>query len=63
MALVAIWQFTDWAVQVRTVYTVLAWTDQSVNCILSEKTYLLYYTEYMDLKKKIMFNYIDKLFH
>ena len=48
MALVAIWQFTDWAVQVRMVYTVLAWTDQSVNCILSEKTYLLYYTEYMD---------------
>jgi len=42
----AIWQFTDWSVQARTIYrpqlrlgpfTYLAWTAQSVNCYIALK--------------------------
>jgi len=52
MVLRTIWLFTNWSVQARMVYgpkgswapyTVLAWTAQSVNCILPENTCFICY--------------------
>ena len=73
MALRAICKFTDWADQARIAYgqkrnfgpcTVLAWTDESVNCILPENTcFFGYYTESSDLKEQSLFQYISKLFY
>ena len=56
MALIAIWKFTDWAFQARTVYTILALTDV-IN------TYVICYiiTNLCIKKKQLLFNYINKL--
>ena len=66
MALRAICKFTEWADQARIAYglkrnfgpcTVLAWTDESVNCILPENTWfvLVYHTESSYLKEQSLF--------
>jgi len=64
LALSAIWQFTDWAVQVRMVYgpkrglgpyTVLAWNALSVNYILHENTcFICYIIPNLWIKKTVI---------
>jgi len=50
MVLKAIWQFTDCPVR-------------KLHIARKYMFYLLYYTESMDYKKQLLFNYINTLFH
>ena len=56
MALRAIRKFTDWAVGLMMVYTIISPTAQSVNWCMARNNmfYLLYYTEFiLDFKNNI----------
>ena len=45
-------QFTDWSVQARTVYTILTWTAQSVNCHIATKAMFYLLNELCNIKQE-----------
>ena len=59
MALRAIWQFMDYDVTHKILYTILLVTDRSINCHFarSAMNYLLYYTQYMQICQTTCFCY------